>query len=61
MADTGLATYLLGLDTEALSQRPAMWGPLVENFVFAELSKLAGMERDHSRGYLTSGCKQGGL
>ncbi|MBL0311123.1 MAG: ATP-binding protein [Holophagaceae bacterium] len=38
--DAGLLGYLLDLDPESLDARPTLVGPLVENFVVMELTKL---------------------
>ena len=37
--DTGLASYLLGADTELLQNHNTFSGPLLENFVLSELRK----------------------
>jgi predicted AAA+ superfamily ATPase len=40
--DTGLMSYLLGLNESRLAEAPMMLRPLLENFVAMELSKQAG-------------------
>jgi predicted AAA+ superfamily ATPase len=40
--DTGLATYLLGLNAGQLAGNPMAVGPMLENFVLMELRKQAG-------------------
>ena len=43
--DAGLLGYLLDLDPESLDSRPTQVGPLVENFVVMELTKLVAWSR----------------
>ena len=43
--DAGLLGYLLDLDPESLDARPTLLGPLVENFVVMELTKLVAWSR----------------
>lgn len=43
--DAGLLAYLLDLDLESLHNRPTQAGPLVENFVFMELTKMVAWSR----------------
>lgn len=43
--DTGLAAYLLGVDYGLLQHQSAHTGPLLENFVLAELRKQTGWNR----------------
>lgn len=38
--DSGLLAARLDLDADAVRQAPSRWGPVLETFVFAELSKL---------------------
>ncbi len=47
--DTGLAAYLLGLETSSQLERSPFWGPLFENFVAVEIVKAqinAGRRKD---------------
>jgi predicted AAA+ superfamily ATPase len=43
--DTGLASYLQGVDVAGLEKRGTAFGPMVENFVACELAKLIGWSR----------------
>jgi len=45
LLDTGLAAYLLGLDSARLAADPNLRGPLLETFVAAELRKQIGWSR----------------
>lgn len=41
LTDTGLLCYLLGVDDARLMDNPNLFGPVLENFVFAEILKQA--------------------
>lgn len=43
--DAGLLGYLLDLDPEAIDRHPTPFGPLIENFVVMELTKLVAWSR----------------
>ena len=45
IADTGLMTYLLGLDKERLLHDPILAGHVLENFVIMEIKKQLGWNR----------------
>ena len=45
IGDTGLMTYLLGLNQERLLQDPVLTGHVLENFVIMELKKQLGWNR----------------
>jgi predicted AAA+ superfamily ATPase len=49
LVDTGLASYLLGLDASRLALDPTLRGPLLESFVTAELTKQAAWSRRKPR------------
>ncbi len=46
MGDTGLACALLGLDAESLWENRALFGRLLETFVYQELRRQAGWQED---------------
>ena len=41
LSDTALASYLLNITPERLSEEPRLFGPLLENFVCMEMRKQA--------------------
>lgn len=43
--DTGLAAYLMGVESERSARQSMLLGPLLENFVFCELLKQKGWSR----------------
>jgi predicted AAA+ superfamily ATPase len=43
--DSGLLAHVLGLEAEALERQPALFGPLLKNFVVMELTKMAGCSK----------------
>lgn len=45
LTDTGLMSYLLGLNGHRLDEQPNLLGPLLENFVITELQKQRGWSR----------------
>lgn len=45
MIDTGLMAHLAGITTARIKREPGLAGPLLENFVAAELSKQLGWSR----------------
>lgn len=47
--DSGLLAYLLQATPQRLSEQPALWGPLLENFVVMELHKQAAWSRTKPR------------
>jgi predicted AAA+ superfamily ATPase len=47
LSDTGLAAHLLHMTDERLSQEPALWGGILENFVGMELRKQAAWSKEH--------------
>jgi len=49
LLDTGLACHLQGMTTDTWKQSGARRGPLLENFVFAELDKQLGWSRTRAR------------
>lgn len=51
LVDTGLAGYLLGLDSARLNADPHLRGPLLETFVVNELAKQASWSTRHPRLY----------
>ena len=49
--DTGLASYLLGLNAHQLVGNTTVIGPLFENFVLMELRKQAGWSNDAAKSF----------
>ncbi len=49
--DTGLASYLLGLDAAGLARMPDLYGYLLETFVCAELEKQIPWNEVNARSY----------
>jgi len=49
LADTGLASALLGADRARVTAEPSLLGPLLESFVAMELRKQAGWSRPRVR------------
>lgn len=47
LSDTGLASHLLHLNEERLTQDPSIWGALLENFVGMELRKQIAWSKEH--------------
>jgi hypothetical protein len=47
--DSGLLAYLLQINPQRLGEQPALWGPLLENFVVMELHKQAAWSRTKPR------------
>ena len=46
LSDTGMAAHLLHLTEERLSEEPALWGGLLENFAGMELRKQAAWSKE---------------
>lgn len=45
LADTGLATHLVGAEDQRFVEDPQLFGPLLENFVAVELHKQSGWSK----------------